>query len=291
MASADPALRVLLGDHPEALAVKSGTAGGPEARYQDGHPIGHFRRFVAELDADIAEIPLMTFLSARQAGVPLVLLPVVVLARFQHPFLIADTSRGPLAPADLAGRRVAIRAYSVTTAVWIRDILQQEHGVDPASVDWIAFEDPHVAAFRNPPNVTRAPAGATAEEMLRRGEVDAAVLRAVPPEGPLRPLIPDAQAAGRRWGARHGGVQINHLLCAPADRAARLAPRITAWLEALHRGSRAVPAGRRTFLFGRDQIGPSLALGIACAHRQGVVDTPPDAEALLAGFPFEPPGG
>ena len=114
----------------------------------------------------------MTFLLARAHGTPLVLLPAVVLGRFQHPFLVYDRERGPLAPGDLAGRRVGVRSYSVTTGVWVRGILADDWGVDLGRVTWVTFEPPHVAEFRDPPNVERAPAGkdlmAMVEEVYRR---------------------------------------------------------------------------------------------------------------------------
>lgn len=48
--------------------------------------------------------------------------------------------------------------------------------------------------------------------MLQAGELDAAILGAVPKEGNLKPLIRDPEAAGKRWAERHGAIQLNHLV-------------------------------------------------------------------------------
>ena len=53
-------------------------------------------------------------------------------------------------PSDLAGKRVGLRAYTVTTATWVRGILAEDYGLDLSKVEWITFEDPHVAEYRDP---------------------------------------------------------------------------------------------------------------------------------------------
>ncbi len=54
-----------------------------------------FKRVVRDLEFDVAELAIVTFLVARAHGKPLSLVPAVVTARFQHPFLICDAERGP----------------------------------------------------------------------------------------------------------------------------------------------------------------------------------------------------
>src|SRR5207247_2444165 len=112
-----------------------------------------FKRVVRGMEFDVAELAIVTFLLAKAHGTPLVLLPAVVLGRFQHPYLVYNRARGPLAPGDLTGRRVGIRSYSVTTVTWLRGILAEDHGVDLDRVTWVTFEEPHVAEFRDPPTV------------------------------------------------------------------------------------------------------------------------------------------
>ncbi|HEX6412756.1 MAG TPA: phosphate ABC transporter substrate-binding protein, partial [Burkholderiales bacterium] len=117
-----------------------------------------------------------------------------------------------LSPKDLEGKRVGVRSYSVTTGAWIRGILADDYGVDLSKIQWITYEEPHVAEFRDPRNVQRAPAGKEINAMLLAGELDAAILGAVPTDPKLKPVIPDPQAAGKRWGEKHGAIQLNHLV-------------------------------------------------------------------------------
>ena len=48
--------------------------------------------------------------------------------------------------------------------------------------------------------------------MLLAGELDAAILGAIPKDENLKPVIPDPEAAGRKWGEKHGAIQLNHLV-------------------------------------------------------------------------------
>ena len=79
------------------------------------------------------------------------------------------------------------------------------------SITWVTFEDPHLAEYREPANVERAPAGKELKQMLLDGEIDAAILGDVAEQGPLKHLIPDHDAEGQRWARAHGGVAINHM--------------------------------------------------------------------------------
>src|SRR5437870_3726885 len=69
-----------------------------------------------------------------------------------------------------------------------------------------------VAEFKDPPSVQRAPAGKEIGTMLAAGELDAAIMAAVPTDTNLKPVIPDPEAAGKRWGEKHHAIQLNHLV-------------------------------------------------------------------------------
>ncbi|HTV87422.1 MAG TPA: ABC transporter substrate-binding protein, partial [Stellaceae bacterium] len=115
-------------------------------------------------------------------------------------------------PSDLAGKRVGVRAYTVTTGTWVRGILASDYGVDLDKVEWITFEDPHVAEYRDPDTVKRAPPGKELVQMLLDGEIDAAVVGDKLPDPRLKHLIPNPEEAARQWAERHHGVPINHML-------------------------------------------------------------------------------
>ena len=201
-------LKTLLGDYPVTKQFKTRTDRFEFAQFQ-GSVATAFKRVVRNLEFDVAEMAIMTFLVAKAFDKPYRLLPFVVMARYQHPYLVTTKS---LAPKDLEGKRVGVRSYSVTTGAWIRGILADDHGVDLSRIQWVTFEEPHVAEFRDPPNVQRAAAGKDINAMLLAGELDAAILGAVPTDPKLRPVIADPEAAGKKWGQKHGAIQLNHLV-------------------------------------------------------------------------------
>ena len=208
-------LRTLLGDYPVTLALKRGELRSTALALDFADvtmPSTAFKRVVRNLEFDVAELALVTFIMAKAYGRPLVLLPAILFSRCQHPYLVYNAERGRLAPADLAGRRVGIRSYSVTTVTWVRGVLANDYGLDLDRVRWVSFEDPHVAEYRDPPTVERAPAGKDPMSMLIDGELDAAILGSVPTDPRLVPVIPDPMAAGADWQARNRALQINHMV-------------------------------------------------------------------------------
>jgi 4,5-dihydroxyphthalate decarboxylase len=221
MATEKLRLHTLLGDYPCARALKSGELPSDLVAFDFADvKVANtaFKRVVRDLEFDVAELAIVTFLMAKAEGKPLVLLPAVVTARFQHAYLVYNAERGPLAPGDLAGRRVGIRSYSVTTAAWIRGILEDDYGVDLDRVRWVTFEDAHVAGYRDPPTAERAPAGKEALAMLLAGELDAVVVgNPVLSDPRLKTLIPDPAAAAQAWYERKRAIQINHMVVVRAS--------------------------------------------------------------------------
>ena len=74
----------------------------------------------------------------------------MVVSRGQHHTIAYNAERGTLKPSDLNGKRVGVRAFTVTTGTWVRGILASDYGVDLNKVEWITFEDPHVAEYHDP---------------------------------------------------------------------------------------------------------------------------------------------
>src|SRR5690606_31013560 len=133
------------------------------------------------------------------------------------PYLVHNAGRGRLTPADLPGRRVGIRAYSVTTVTWLRGVLSDDFGVDTDRIRWVTFEDPHVAEYTDPPTVERAPTGKDAATMVLERELDAASLAASPTDPRLRTLSPDPVAAGAAWQKPNAALQLHHLVAVKAS--------------------------------------------------------------------------
>jgi 4,5-dihydroxyphthalate decarboxylase len=271
-------LKTLLGDYPVTEALKQGrvTTGALAFDYADVKvPHMAFKRVVRELEFDVAELAIMTFLLAKAHGKPLKLLPAVLTARLQHPFIVYHAERGQLVPGDLQGRRVGQRSYSVTTATWIRGILAEDYGVDLAKVRWVTFEEPHVAEFRDPPNVQRAPAGKDITAMLLAGELDAAIVGEPPKDPRIRTLFADPAAAGEAWKKKRCAIQINHMVAVRQD--LDCADEVYRLLGESRRAAGNPPGNP----FGVEENRRNLEAAIDCAHRQKMIPHRFSVEELL----------
>ena len=215
MAMAKVTLHTMLGNYANVAALKGGAVHSDLVDYDFAEvKIANnlFKQVVREAKYDLAELAIVTYLQAKAAGKPYVLMPAVVVARGQHHTIAYNAERGELKPSDLAGKRVGVRAYTVTTGTWVRGILASDYGVDLNKVEWITFEDPHVAEYRDPDVVKRAPPGKDLLQMLLDGEIDAAVVGDKLADPRLKHLIPEPEAAAKKWADRHHGVPINHML-------------------------------------------------------------------------------
>jgi len=218
MASRTP-LRTLLGDHPTTHALRSGRLTSslvPLAFADVTVPNKAFKRVVRDLEFDVAELALMTFLMARSRGLPLRLLPVVVFSRNPLPLLICDRDRR-LGPQDLADRRVGVRAYTTTTAVWMRALLADQFGVELDTPQWVTLEEGHVAGVPDPPTVRRAAADADLMTMLRDRVVDAVIVDPVPADPRFVRVVPDPDAAYLSWQHQRGARTLNHVVAVRAS--------------------------------------------------------------------------
>jgi 4,5-dihydroxyphthalate decarboxylase len=209
-------LRAALGDYPHTLPLKRREIPSPTIAFEFNgiQPVYKvFGAMVRERAFDMSEMAVVTYLQARSYGKPLVLLPAVMMGRFQHHCMLYNAERTKLTPADLPGRRVGVRSYAQTTGAWLRGHLQNDFGVDPARVHWVTFEDAHVAEFRDPAGVERAATGKNMTAMLLSGELDAAIFGAeLPRDERLQCVIPDPARAARQWHERTGVVPINHMV-------------------------------------------------------------------------------
>lgn len=270
-------LKTLLGDYPNTRALRRGELTSPAVAldFADVPQVASaFKRTVRNLEFDVSELAIVTYLMAKAHGKPYVLLPAVVLGRFQHPFIVYNSARGELRPRDLNGRRVGIRSYSVTTSMWLRGILANDHGVDIDSVRWVTFEEPHVAEFKDPPSVERAPEGRELLKMLLDGEVDAAVLRDTTLTDPrLKRLIPDPDQAARDWHARNRAIQINHMVVVRDSLSRSNADAVREVYRLLREAKRLGPAPGAPDMnpFGLEANRRNLEVAIDYVHQQRLI--------------------
>ena len=175
--------------------------------------IAAMRRMVRDLEFDICELALSTYLCARNFGKAFTAIPVFPARNFHHRAMFYNVHSGIAGPKDLQGRTVGVhRGYTVTTGVWARGILQTVYGVDLKRITWAATGDEHVAEYQAPPNVNYSYKGKATAELLVSGEIGAAVGDIHTDSPDIKPLIPDARNAGIAYYQKTGIYPVNHCL-------------------------------------------------------------------------------
>lgn len=132
-----------MGSYAYTLPLKDGRVGSPrlELDFVDVWPANRaFRPMVNQLAYDVSELALVTYLLARALDRPIVSVPVVLMQQSAYRMLLCRTD-SPLRDArDLAGKTIAVRAYTQTTGVWLRGELAwlvQAAAPGPAPADGV----------------------------------------------------------------------------------------------------------------------------------------------------------
>ncbi|HLH98827.1 MAG TPA: phosphate ABC transporter substrate-binding protein [Xanthobacteraceae bacterium] len=235
-----------------------------------------FKSVVRDAKYDLSELAIATYLQAKYYKKPYVLIPAVLVSRGQHHTIAYNGDRGTLRPQDLHGKRVGARAYTVTTVTWVRGILAEEYGIDISKIDWVTFEDPHVAEYQDPPVIKRAPPGKDMVGMLLDGEIDAAVVGDKLPDPRLKYLIPDPEAAAKKWAERHGGVPINHMVVVREEISKKHPDAIKEVFRLLHASKLAGgladrPVQEDPYRYGVEACRPILEIMIDLCFRQQLI--------------------
>src|SRR6185312_6753446 len=165
-------LSIALGKYPHTAALRDGSVkpDGIELDFVeiDGPIIGAFRRMVRNLEFDISEMAITTYLSAKEYLKPFTAIPVFPVREFPHRAIVVNSAAGINSPKDLEGKRVGVRAYTVTTGVWARGVLSDVYGVDLDKVAWVIADEEHVQEAVVPGNVESIP-GADLGAMVASG--------------------------------------------------------------------------------------------------------------------------
>ena len=262
-------LRTLLGDHACTSALKDGSIKSDLVTldFAEYSPTNKgFKPMVREGAFDVSEMAIVTYLMAKSVGKPMVLLPNVVVARFQYAYAVYRAELGDLKPRDLEGRRVGIRSFTTTTGAWLRGILANDYGVDLNSINWVTFEDAHVAEFRD--TTLRAPAGKAIIQMLLDGELDAVLGEKVERPG-LKPLFADAAAEEKSWFAKHQVVPINHMVVVSETLSNEHPEAVREVFRLLRESAALAPAASPRF--SADEMRRSLEMIIQYTAQQGLI--------------------
>jgi 4,5-dihydroxyphthalate decarboxylase len=288
MAAAPRTLLTMLGNYANVVPLKNGTVKSDLVKF-DFVDVkianGLFKQVVRDARYDLAELAIVTYLQAKSYDKPYVLMPIVVVSRGQHHTIAYNPERGMLKPSDLPGKRVGVRAYTVTTGAWLRGILASDYGVDFNKVEWVTFEDPHVAEFRDPDAVKRAPPGKEMLQMLLDGEIDAAIVGDKLPDPRLKYLIPDPDAAARKWAERHHGIPINHMMVVRTEISQSRPDVVQDVFRQFHESKRAAglpDSGELDpYRFGVEACRPDLEIIIDFCRQQKLISRPMSVDELF----------
>jgi len=168
-------------DRTRALADGSVAPDGIDLIYLSLPVEETFFRMLRHREFDVAEMSLSSYaVSLMRADPPFIAIPVFPSRFFRHSCIFVSAKSGITEPAQLAGKRIGTPEYQMTAPVWIRGILQDEYGVDPASCTYLTGgeEEPGrdeklkldlPAKFR----VERLGPQQTLAAMIADGEIDA----------------------------------------------------------------------------------------------------------------------
>lgn len=227
-----PRLKIATATYGHTKDIKSGAVAitGVEPDFVEVVPIiGAFRRMVRDLEFDVCEMAPTTYMIARALGAPFIALPIFLMRRFHHGGFVVRPDSGIKEPKALEGKKVGVRAYSVTTGVWTRGIFVNEYGLDSSRVTWVVDDEEHVTSLKLPPNVVHAPDGKSLASMMAAGELQAGfsgpagIGRAGPPTGAWEQraqvsaqvypeLIANAAEVEAQWFRRTGIYPIHGLV-------------------------------------------------------------------------------
>ncbi len=220
-------LSVAMGDYDRTRPIADGRIpiDGVDPAVMLLSPEEMFFRAMRHHAFDVCELSLSSYAISVARGDPhYVAVPVFLSRAFRHTSIYIRTDVGIEGPEDLRGRRMGIAEYQLTANVWVRGILEQDHGVRPSDIRWVRGGmdtpgRPEKVAIELPADVSleAAPKGVTLNRMLTDGEIDGFIgpraIRCFDEGHPqVGRLFADAREAAEAWYRRHRIFPIMHVL-------------------------------------------------------------------------------
>jgi 4,5-dihydroxyphthalate decarboxylase len=207
-------IEVCGGDYEHTLGFGTPHEATPRLRYTIT-ALGELSRRVLSGDAfDVAEYSLANYIMLKDRGDDrLTAIPVFPSRAFRNASVFVPVGSALHDLRDLAGCRVGVSDFAMTTAVWTRGHLSDDVGLDCKSIDWVTGGNPRFAA----PGGVRATATTDdLETLLLDGKIDELMAgrprdQQLPPDQRrLRFLAPDTEAIERRYFSTTGLFPIMH---------------------------------------------------------------------------------
>jgi 4,5-dihydroxyphthalate decarboxylase len=188
-----------------------------------------FDRMGGQLEFEASEMSSSDFIRRHLAGnCPFVALPVFVSRVFRHGYIAVDR-RVIKSPQDLAGKRIGVPLYAMTAAIFIRGLLQHDHGVDLTGVTWIEGSineakphgNPTRRPFAKPVKIEANNSGKSLNDLLEAGEIQAIIGAGLPDAIKHNPnivrLFPDYREREQDYFRRTRIFPIMHLVVIRRD--------------------------------------------------------------------------
>ncbi len=178
---------------------------------------------------DVSEMSFSGYVMRRARGQhDLIALPVFLSRSFRHNIVYVNRDAGIDKPEDLAGKRIGVPEYQMTAAVWVRGMLEDEHGVRAQDVEWFQGgletwgRKPFEPAEPEGVRIVPTERGKTLAGMLVDGEIDALISPRVPSvyseSSPVvRRLYDDPSRAAREYFERTRLFPIMHTVAVRAE--------------------------------------------------------------------------
>jgi 4,5-dihydroxyphthalate decarboxylase len=289
-------LKTVISANPYAEPLKDGTVQVPgvELEHVQIPILQAFRRMCRSLDFEICEVAVVTYFTARRYGLPMTGIPVFPLARFEHNGIVYNDQLIK-SPKEMEGKKVGVRAYTVTPGVWARAVLKEEHGVDLKKVTWVLGDEEHVGQFhKDAPANLEYQVGVDLQKMLADGEIVAGLQVAPGEYSQIKPLYPDPRAAGIAAFQRTGGVYpLTHMMVVRDDVLKDNPGLLRALVDAFkaskeaHRQKTGAPEPKELYEdplpIGMSATRKSLEVLMHHSVDQGVLDRPLDLDEIFPG--------
>ena len=207
-------LTTAIGTYGHTIKLKDGTLNSPAFSFdhKEISPIPMvFRRMVRNLEFDISEMALATYIVSQNFKKEFTALPIFLTRGFYHGTLSCRKDSFFRSPSELNGKKIGVRSYTFTPGVWTRGILNSEYGLNSNSVTWVLSGDEHVIEYQAPSNVVSSGCD-DLQEMLISGEVDAIIGPTDLDNSKTKPFFDNPSALDHQWFHKTKIYPISHIL-------------------------------------------------------------------------------
>ena len=201
-----PSIIVRGGDYPLTRGM-TGTYAGIHLFYDACGAEAAFATILEARPFDVCEFSLANFGMLRDGGADrFVAIPVFLNRAFRHGVAWTCDGSDLNDLRRLAGKRIGMKEYSQTAAVWFRGLIGDEYGVDWRDIDWFV---PRKQRFPAPAEARVTNVDDDLETLVLEGKLDAYVSTRVSKPG-LRPVLRNHASAAEDYRRRTGILPINH---------------------------------------------------------------------------------